>query len=299
MATDTRQQPYDNLLKRLLEHQPLAIIPFLLPEGDITIVEELNIEVLLPPRRTDRVYKALYNRELHILHLEVETSANHNMDKRLLVYHALLLEKYNLPIISIIIYPFKTVPVTSPLKESDADGEILSFRYRTLSLWHMDARAYVERQATPIYGLLPVMEGTNSDLLLKAIDEMVQYYGDDEEHLRDELLCFKVLLERAQRLTEGEMLPVLRRIHMLDPLLEQDPWIQGLKAQERIAGELAAYRSVLVNIVQMRFPLLAEIAQTRADQSSKPEALNILIAQISVAPDEKTAREVLEAATAS
>lgn len=172
MATDTRQQPYDNLLKRLLEHQPLAIIPFLLPDGDITIVEELNIEVLLPPRRTDRVYKALYRREVHILHVEVETSTNHNMDKRLLVYHALLLEKYNLPIISIIIYPFKTVPVAPPLKESDADGEILSFRYQTLSLWHMDARVYIERRATPIYGLLPVMEGTNSDLLLNAIDEM-------------------------------------------------------------------------------------------------------------------------------
>ena len=47
----------------------------------------------------------------------------------------------------------------------------------------------------------------------------------NEAHLRDELLCFRVLLVRAQRLPEAEMLRVERRIRMSDLLLEDDPWI--------------------------------------------------------------------------
>lgn len=299
MTNNPRQQPYDNLLKRLLENQASSIIPLLLPEGDVTIVEELNIEVLLPPRRTDRVYKAPYKGEMHIFHIEFESSANTKMDKRLLVYHALLLEKHELPIISVIIYPFEVAPVIPPLRESDADGDILNFRYRTLPLWQMDAHRYVERRAIPMYGLLPVMEGISSDLLLNAISEMIEYYGDDEAHLRDELLCFKVLLERAGRLEDEEMQRVERRIRMFDPLLEQDPWVQGLRAQGVAQGELKQAREMMVRFVQRCFPSLTHIAQTKAAEIGQVELLNALSEQLWLAPDESAAREALDGRAAS
>jgi predicted transposase YdaD len=110
MAKDHQKQSYDNLLKRLVENQPAAILPWLFPDLGIEIVEELNVEVLLPPRRTDRVYRARlrkYGGKMVILHVEFESTANTKMAKRLLIYHALLLEKHNLPVLSLIVYPFE------------------------------------------------------------------------------------------------------------------------------------------------------------------------------------------------
>lgn len=110
-----------------------------------------------------------------------------------------------------------------PLLEATRNKRILEFDYQTLPLSQQNACVYVERHAVPFYGLLPVMEEISDELLLQAIDEMVQWYGGNQALLRDELLCFRVLLERAQHLPEAEILRVQRRIRMFDPLLEEDP----------------------------------------------------------------------------
>lgn len=86
---------------------------------------------------------------------------------------------------------------------------------------------------------------------------------------------------------------------MLDPLLEQDPWIQGLKAQERRAGELKQAREAVVRAVQRRFPSLANIAQTKAAQIDQVELLNALSEQLWLAADENAARNALEERIAS
>lgn len=78
----------------------------------------------------------------------------------------------------------------------------------------------------PLYGLLPAMDCTSEELLLEALEDMLQYYRGDEDHLRDELLCFQTLPQRARRLPDAELQNVLRRVRMFDPLLETDPWVQ-------------------------------------------------------------------------
>lgn len=131
--------------------------------------------------------------------------------------------------------------VTSPLIEIRGQEEILSFHFRTLPLWKLDARVYVQQRAIPLYGLLPTMQQASDALLLQAIDDMVQFYGDDEAHLRDELLCFRVLLARAHRLPEAEMLRVERRIRMFDPLLDNDPWVKEKLAEGETRGLLTTW----------------------------------------------------------
>ncbi|SRR5579885_2733509 len=306
MAHERQNQPYDNLLKRLVENQAHQIIPLLFSDLVSEVLEELNIEVLIPPRRTDRVYKTPPedpDSGQEIMHIEFESSASGKMDKRLLIYHSLLLEKYELPINSMIVYPFEGSMVTPPLKEFRGNQEILSFAYLTLPLWKLDARAYVERGAVPIYGLLPTMQGISDELLLQAIDEMVHYYGDDETHLREELVCFRVLLNRARRLPEAEMLRVVRRIRMFDPLLDEDPWIKNKVAESEARGEargeLQALKRVLLTLVQTRFPTLNELAEATVARATQPDALNVLVVQISAAADEPTARGLLEKFLAS
>lgn len=89
---------------------------------------------------------------------------------------------------------------------------------------------------------------------------------------------------------------------MIDPLLEQDPWIQELRAkyqeegrQEGIAeGELRSLRNMLISAVKLRFPSLASIAEARALHIGQPGVLNVLIQRIFLASDEQAARAALD-----
>ncbi len=115
-----QQQPYDNILKSLLEGQEAQILPHIL-DGAV-YQETYDIEVMRTILRTDRVYKVLYKGKAHILHLEFEAGSDEEMSVRLLDYHAYLYRKYRLPVISVIVYPFETTMATSPLQEESEGG---------------------------------------------------------------------------------------------------------------------------------------------------------------------------------
>ena len=306
-----RTQSYDNLLKRLVEHQAKALLPIFFQHLPIVRLEELTIELLIPPRRGDRVYKAYLRRadgslKTVILQVEFEADDNQKMDKRLHVYHAVLHEKYELPVYSLLVYPFEVTGVSSPLIEDD-DGTVIDiFHYRTLPLFNESALNYVEQGVVPMYGLLPVMKDTSDELLLKAIDAMVEYYGDNESLLRDELLCFRVLFERAHQLSAEEEARVERRLHMFDPLLENSPWVQAKLAESlekglakglakgEARGEFHHAQEMVIRFVQRRFPSLGEVARTCVQQATQTRALNALMEQLWFAPDEFAARALLE-----
>jgi hypothetical protein len=86
---------------------------------------------------------------------------------------------------------------------------------------------------------------------------------------------------------------------MLDPLLEQDPWIQELGARREAQGELRQAREAVVRFVQRRFPSLANIAQTKAAGIDQVDLLNALSEQLWLAADENAARNALEERIAS
>jgi hypothetical protein len=293
-TNDAQKQIYDTVLKRLVNNQSAAILPLLFPDLVEEVLEALNIEVLLPPRRTDRAYRTRnYRGKPIVLHLEFEVSANKHMDKRLLAYHALLLEQYHVPVTSIILYPFQVSMVTSPLVESDEEEEILRFRFKTLLLATLDASRFLEQGAVPVYGLLPAMDGTSDEMLLQAIDGMIQYYAENEDLLRDELLCFKVLLQRADRLPEVQIERVLRRIRMFDPLLEEDPWVKEKVAEGEAKGKVKGVRESTELYVQTRFPGLMNLFKERLEQIQDPETLQQVQTAMFAAPNEKHARRYL------
>src|SRR5579884_1962567 len=77
-------QPYDSLLKLLIEGQEREILPQLWP--GVEYIETIDIEVLRSPLRVDRVYIVLYRKEKHVLHLEYETVSDGGIVYRLLEY---------------------------------------------------------------------------------------------------------------------------------------------------------------------------------------------------------------------
>jgi len=128
-------------------------------------------------------------------------------------------------------------------------------------------------------------------MLLEAIDELKQHY--DETNLGRRLLWLRTLLERVKTLPQEDKHRVEERLHMFDSLLEDDPYIQERENRAEARGETRALQQAVVEVVQVRFPTLEELAQQTVTQVSRPDALHLLIKQISAAPDEVFTRQLL------
>ena len=107
------------------------MLPYFLPGAEY--LATLNVEVIRPPLRVDRVYRVRYKGKKTIAHIEFESGSNNDMADRLLEYHAYLRRKYKLPVYSIIVYPFPTKMAESPLRETFDDGGITAFPFSRLS----------------------------------------------------------------------------------------------------------------------------------------------------------------------
>ncbi len=296
-----QQQPYDNVLKSLLEGQEAQILPHILPEA--VYQETYNIEVVRTILRTDRIYNVLYKGQSHILHLEFETSSDEGMAVRLLDYHAYLHRKYELPVISIIVYPFRTAIATSPLMEISAGETLLIFHFRTFPLWLLSAEQYVQEHIVAMYALLPAMAGANAALLDQAIDQMIQYYQNDEIALARDLRWMGIILRRTDCVLEEDKRMIQERLSMYDDLMENDPEMRRLRekykaeglAEGLAEGEAKTLRATILAVIKTRFPALTKQARQQVAHMKNPGDLNDLFEQLLSAPDEATARALLSA----
>ncbi|MGH2497840.1 MAG: hypothetical protein ACRDIV_24320, partial [Ktedonobacteraceae bacterium] len=303
-----QQQPYDNLLKSLLEGQEKQMLPYFVPNAEY--LETLNVEIVRTPLRVDRVYLVRHKGRKKIAHLEFESGPNNDMAARLLDYHAYLYRKYKLPVKSVIVYPFPTKMVESPLLEVDEDGEILTFHFRVLPLWQLKAEQYFNKHAVVMYALLPTMEGADAPLLHKAIDEMVKYYQGDDTKLAQEFRWMGIVIRKVKTLPRADKREIQERLNMWDDLMEKDPKMRKIRKESEARGRTEGLkegvekglkeglaeglRKAIITAVRLRFPDLTELAQERIAQVNKPEKLNILVDQIAIAPDENMVRLLLD-----
>jgi hypothetical protein len=293
-------QPYDSSIKAILSEDAEDIVPYLLPGA--TIVQSLNIEVLRPPLRADRVYQISYQNTDHILHLEFQVDDDKEMPHRLLCYHAILWKELKKPVISMVIYLFPTkskIP-RPPLREWSGSKEILSFQYQLLEFWTIDARQYVQEHVVCMYTMLAMMKNADVPLLWQAIDELVEYYRRDEAKLARRLLWFRTFLARATTMKREEKRQVEERLDVFDKLLEDSPFVQKqkalAKAQGEAQGELSTSQRILRDMLKKRYPALAEQMQTRIEQMRQPETLHDIILQLPEILDEQQAYSLLDGA---
>jgi len=307
-ASQDQQQPYDNLLKSLLEGQEKLMLPYFVP--DVEYLDTLNVEVVRTPLRVDRVYLVRHKGRKKIARLEFDSGPNNDMAARLLDYHAYLYRKYKLPVLSMIVYPFPAKMAESPLQEADEDHDILIFHFRVFPLWQLKAEQYVHEHAVVMYALLPTMEGANAPLLHKAIDEMVQYYHDNDTKLAQEFSWMGIVLRRVRTMPREDKREIQERLNMWDDLMEKDPKMKKIRkeseakgraeglAEGRVVGKTEGLaeglQKAVITAVRLRFPHLTELAQQRVEGINKPAKLNILLEQISAAPNEEAVRSLLD-----
>lgn len=278
------------------------IIPEFVPEA--IVVSEQNSEIRQENLRADLVYFVHFENELQVLNMELQTNSDSNMPARMLRYHVGLHLDYKLPVISVILYLFETSVPTSPYREIGGQRERLTFHYHVIALWKLDAKEYIEKQAIYMYTFLPGMKGANVALLKEAIDGMKQSYT--KEQLARHLARFRTILRRSKMLSEADKQLVEDYMEVYDSLLDNDPYIQrwvdekasekaAEKADEKAAErEIKTLQQVVLDAVEEQFPAMVDQARESVVQVKKPDLLRALVKQIYKAPDEKTARWLLE-----
>src|SRR5258708_13749908 len=280
-------QPYDHALKSLMGDRAAEIIPQFLPEAELVSAE--NVEIKREVVRSDLVYRIEYKGKDHILNLEIQTKSDSEMVFRILLYHRELHLEYRMPVISIVLYLFEANVPEPPFRELSGDEEeILTLHYRVLALWTMDAREYVKKRIIGMYTFLPGMKGANAALLLQAIEDMNQRYPRPlfVRHLRR----FKKILQRSGTVSVQDKQIVEAKMHEhYDSFVDEDP-----EVQERVArGKIEALQEMALEAVKNKYPPLVELAQEQVVRIKQPEALRQLVILIFNAPDQGTARWLL------
>ena len=264
--------------------------------------------------RVDKVFKILYDGKEQILHLEFETGYDDDLASRLLVYNASFYRDYHLPVITIVVYPFRVMMAVSPLHIP----KILTFHFQTLPLFQLDAEQFVREHHVCMYPLLPTMQNVHADLVAQALEELAELYRDDEVSLAQQLIWMKLLLERTGTVPPLEKEKIQEKFSMYDQLWEESPMIQKMREQYwekglqeglqkglqeglqkglqegRQEGRLEGLQIFLINVVQTKYPDLAELVQQQASHFDKPDMVELLIQQVITAPNADTVRWLLK-----
>lgn len=289
-------QRYDSILKELVQERIAELVPLLL-EGAV-FVERLDVERIRPTMRIDSASLIEYEGEPHVLHLEFESSDDKHFGARLHTYHAILHQDYELPVITMVIYPFRVSELlTSPWYEKSLGRALVTFHFVVLPFYLMDAQSCVREHLECLYTLLPTMQGVTSQVIRDAMEEMTQIYENDEATLSRYYSWMRVFLDRSDTIAQAIKEEIDRKLSTYDHLWDENPRVQHdravSKAEGKAEGEIQTARQFVVTTIEARFPALVELAQQRIAQLDSAEKLTQLFRQLIAAPDEATARWAL------
>lgn len=241
--------------------------------------------------RADRVFQVKLEGEHYVLDIEFESGENKKIALRLLTYHAVLQQTHELPVLSVVVYPFEVEMAQSPLHTKRGKRDNITFHFDTVPLWKMQAHEYVYEHVTAMYALLPTMQGADEDLLMHAIEELGQVYRDNAAKLAYQLVWMGILLGRSSTVPLEVKGTVQRRINMFEQLWEEDPRIRDIisrsEARGEIKGRVEGRVEMVSSLIKKRFPGIAEEAQQKVQRIQKPEKLDALAEWTMSAPDEK------------
>lgn len=170
-----------------------------------------------------------------------------------------------------------------------------------LPLFLEDAERYVREHIRCMYPLLPAMRGANLALIRQATEELATFYQEDEVTLSQQIVWLELLLERTDTIAPQEKREIQEQLKVYDSLWNDNPKVQKIRAESKAEGELEgiakgetkAWQDAVIETITMRFPSLVKPMRQQVRKIQDTNELKQLWKQLSVAPDEATARFIL------
>ena len=123
------------------------------------------------------------------------------------------------------VYPFVLCPfpqgVPARIRDEFMGQVTLAFNFMTIDLWEKDAREFLNKQASAVYFLFPVMKNADATLLGLAIAQLAQRFRDDEQELGRHLTGLNLLLQRSETMEDAEKFAVQEHLKPFTHLLNE------------------------------------------------------------------------------
>jgi hypothetical protein len=161
-----------------------------------------------------------------------------------------------------------------------------------------------------LFALLPAMKGAMYGVLSQGIKAMREFYAGDESRLITHLLWFGTLLTRTTMVSEEDKERIRAEMDDFESIHDVNPFVQkrvakgraeGLaegeakgRAEGLAEGEAKGLQEAVVFAIELRFPTLLELAQQKAERVKEPEVLKFVLRGLKAAPNEETARLLLD-----
>lgn len=282
---------WDDSIKRLFREHPQDYVSWL--AAGAIYLGTVSGELKNRTRRTDQLLNMAKADKESLLHIEVQSVEDREIEHRLLEYNMMAMLTYHKPVISclLLLRPMAYIPVSPLVKAAFDEIEVWRFHYRVVKLWEVPADELVR---SGLMGLLPLAPLAQGGTELEALTTVVaELYTAGEYEL---LSLTRVIAGLVMKLpTQQEM---LRRMFAMYRDTLEDSWVYQeilREGQEKGLNQglsLGEQRALLA-IIQKRFPDIVPFVRQQISGMTDTNLLESLIADISVAQTSQEALEVL------
>lgn len=238
-------------------------------------------------RKTDILYDIVQEETLKesLLHTELQSDDDKDIEHRLLEYNLLATITYNKPVITclILLRPMPNIPEPPLIKAVFDTIEVLRFNYIVIKLWEIPAEELILLGLPGLLPLVPLTQGGTRLEILKQVADTL--FAAKEKNLLGlaKIIAGLVMVRRPEKAA------IERMFEMYREALE-DSWVyQKIKKEGLAQGE----QRVLLAIIQNRFPDIAEQAQKLIAGITDTKTLENLAVTISVAQNSEDALQAL------
>ncbi len=282
---------WDDKMKRIFAAAPQDYVSWLLPGARFIGKASLELKTLTRTVSTDALYKAVLDDELVILHVEFQKRTDPDMEKRIWEYNVLATLEHNCPVYSFVIYLMRDGKIEEPPLEWGLAKfkKVHVFQYTNIKLWELTVETLREKHLT---GLLPLCLLTQNGMRHEVAEDIFESLVDKKELLTLALTFASMIFEGE---TDQQWLK--RRIGMLDDIIRETWFYKDLyrEAKEEAKEEgLQVLRLTLLDIVQDRFPTIANLVEKRIEPVKDSMVLRRLIVEMSTVQNAEIAQQYIE-----
>ncbi len=284
--------PWDSVAKRMIGANPEHFVKWLASEA--TFVAALDIELKSQHIYADALLKVVKEEKPGLLHVEIQTYYDPEIQVRLLEYNLLASRQYDhLPVYSYVICLREEADVLGPplIRKFLDEEEVHRFYYRVIRLWLIPAEVILQPGQT---GLLPLVILTEGGKRPEVVNEMVDRLAAAGEW---DLLAMSNILGGLTFKKGPEQEWFRKRFSMFQDIL-QESWVyreigQQFHEQGLEEGRLQEQREMLRDFLQLRFPETLVLANQQTKNIKDPEVLRTVLTKLFTAQTAEEAKQIL------
>jgi predicted transposase YdaD len=288
--------PWDSVMKRMIGANPEDFVRWLASEA--TFVAALDIELKSQHIYADALLKVIKEEKPGLLHVEIQTYYDPEIQVRLMEYNFLASRQYDhLPVYSYVICLREeaNVPDSPLIRRFLSEEEIHRFYYRVIRLWLIPAEVILQPRQI---GLLPLVTLTWGGKQPEVVNEMVDRLAAAGEW---DLLAMSNILGGLTFKKGPEREWFRKKFSMFQDILRES-WVYQEIGQEfreeglekgREEGRLQEQQEMLRDFLHLRFPETLALANQQTSNIKDPEALRTILTKLFAAQTIEEAKQIL------